>query len=1217
MIRYNMIPMLILLGCISINAQEQSSWIKIDGYEAHPSHILARFKAAQDSPHSLNKQQTSVLNQTGLQVIKGFIAHPGLVVLDNLPLKFKPRAGYNPVLSDPADLLKEKIIELEKSGLFYYVQPDYVYKTTLNAEDPSFVDGSMWGHSNTGQNGGIANADADVDLAWDYTTGSDEVVVAVIDTGVRYTHQDLAEQMWSNTAEIPANGIDDDNNGWVDDIHGINAIQDSGDPLDVDDHGTGVAGVIGAQANDVGIVGVAWDVQIMGLKFLTAFGGLDSDGIECIDYAVEMGADIINASWGGGPYSQALFDSISNAQNNGVLFVAASGNDGLNTDIFPHYPSNYDLDNVISVAAMDRFDRLANFSNYGNITTDIAAPGVEIYTTGSGDPSDSGGSVLPPDEDYDFFDGTSFAAPYVTGVAALIKSLFPDSLAKEIKDRILSSAVPSPAFASKVGTNGRLNAFDALNIEPDGVLEVTVNPSSQSVLLLGTTQTIVVRVTDLVGVPDATVTGALSSGQSVVFTNDGVSPDIKAGDALYTAEVTLPPSAGDIELILSIEAPLKQGGDVSVSYTLVPPPPNDDFNKAIKIAPTGGEFITNNQFATNEEGEPYHGGFLKSNHSLWWSWSPDSNGPAIIDTAGSSFDTVISVYSGNSLDKLQLVATVDNTNGRKDGYLLLDVKDGQSLRVAISAHDEGKGGSLRLRVRPNGTPDELNPVVRITSPQDGLITTENQMIIGGFAFDPIPNASGVQQVVLRVNGEISGGTAKGVEDWETIAFLKPGDNRIQVQAVDFAGNRSEINSVVVTHIIGDPANDHLHNALILEGDSGQISADTSAATRQFGEPFHAGNAGGGSVWYRIDPTVDGELDIATRKARFDTLLGIYTGNKISELTTVASNDDSSSGTGASRIVQALTSGTSYWIAVDGFGGEKGQFDLRYNFTPTGVSKLDVLTSKGGSVRGPSGYLKTGSEAVLTAVPEFGYEFKGWSGSVENAENPLIFIIDSFMEITAQFAVVTVSDSFEDGSMSLPFEFTGANWSVTDQESFVGDHSLRSGPIGDNEFSSVTLREQFTDGRGKFDIKVSTEEGWDLAVFTVDGKVYGEWSGSIDWQRFEFAITEGEHVLEWTYRKDFSNSEGSDAVFLDNIDLPTIASEEENNIQPVVVVDNPNGQLSIVIAGSPNTSYIIEASTDLTKWQTAFKATTDSDGRIIIRNTESSDRSQSFFRAVAE
>jgi subtilisin family serine protease len=1208
--------LIVCLGILTINAQDKSPWINVDGYDAHSTHILARFKAPAATPKALNAQQTAVLKNAGLAVVKGYSAHPGLVVLDNVEQPFAPRGGYQPINQDPVVKLKEKISLLKDSGLFHYVQPDYVYRRTLDATDPSYVDETMWGHKNTGQAGGVVNADSDIDLAWDLTTGSKDVLVAVIDTGVRYTHQDLAEQMWVNAGEIPDNGVDDDLNGWIDDIHGINALVDSGDPLDVDDHGTGVAGVIGAQTNDVGIVGVNWDVQIMGCKFLGAFGGLDSDGIECIDYAVEMGAHIINASWGGGPFSQALFDSIANAQNNGVLFVAAAGNDGLNTDIFPHFPSNYELDNIISVGAMDRFDRLANFSNYGNVTVDIVAPGVEIYTTGSGDIAGAGNTV-PPDEDYDFFDGTSFSAPYVAGVAALVKSLFPDSQAREIKKRILSSAVPAPAYSSKVGTNGRLNAFEALNVQPDGVLEVTVIPPSQSVLLLGTTQTFVVRVTDLVGVRDATVTGTLSDGQTIVFANDGVAPDVKADDALYTADVALPGNPGVLELVVKAEAPSKQGVEVVLTYTLVTPPPNDDFEDSIKVAPTGAQFVTNNQFASMEENEPQHGGFLKANHSLWWSWSPEITGPAIIDTAGSSFDTIIAVYTGNTLETLQLVASVDNTDGRKDGYLFLDVEEGQSLRIAIAAHDEGEGGSLRLRIRPNGTPDELLPVVRITAPSDGLITTDKQIVISGFAFDPLPNASGIQQVVLRVNGEISGGTAKGIDDWETIAFLKPGDNRIQAQAVDFAGNRSEVSTVIVSYVIGDPANDHMHNATLLTGESGEIDGDNTEATRQFGEPFHAGNAGGGSVWYRIEPTVDGELEIATRRPRFDTLLALYTGEKIAELTKVASNDDSSSGTGSSRIVQALSAGTNYWIAVDGFGGERGQFDLRYAFTPTGVSQLNLLTTSGGSVDGPSGAVTTGSEITLTAVPDFGFGFIGWEGSVESTENPLTITIDSNMEITAKFAVASVSDSFESGGSILPLEFAGTPWSVTDEESFIGDYSLRSGQIGDGEFSSVSLREAFSGGRGKFDLKVSTEEGWDLLTFFVDGKVFGEWSGSIDWQRFEFVLSEGEHVLEWVYRKDFSNSDGMDAVFIDNLDLPIESAQDVENVDPVVIANNANGQLNIEIQGAPNTTYVIEASGNLLEWQPAFKGTTDAQGRIIIRNTSSSSRAQSFFRAVVE
>lgn len=292
--------------------------------------------------------------------------------------------------------------------------------------------------------------------AWNITTGSEDVVVGVIDTGIDYTHTDLAANMWVNEKEIPDNGIDDDGNGVVDDVFGYNAIDDSGDPMDDNRHGSHCAGIIGAVGdNDEGVTGVNWKVKLMALKFLSGSGGGQlNDALECINYALEMKARGVNLrvlsnSWGGGGYSKALEEAIKDANEAGILFVAAAGNDNANNDRDPHYPSNYDVPNVISVAALDRNDKLASFSNFGEKTVHIAAPGVDVYST-----------VL--DGEYEHLSGTSMATPYVSGVAALVLAKEPKLKVTKLKEQILGSAVPVEALKGKTATGGRLNAERAL-----------------------------------------------------------------------------------------------------------------------------------------------------------------------------------------------------------------------------------------------------------------------------------------------------------------------------------------------------------------------------------------------------------------------------------------------------------------------------------------------------------------------------------------------------------------------------------------------------------------------------------------------------------------------------------------------------------------------------------------------------------------------------------
>ncbi len=276
-----------------------------------------------------------------------------------------------------------------------YVEPNFIVRICDVPDDPRFDE--LWGLHNTGQTGGTSDADIDAPEAWDIHTGNGNVVVGVIDTGVDYTHEDLVDNMWINQVEATgAPGVDDDGNGYIDDIYGINAITGSGDPMDDHSHGTHCSGSIGAVGNNaVGVVGVNWDVKIMGLKFLSSTGsGATSDAVECIEYVLDMHTRGVNIrltsnSWGGGGYSQAVYDAISALRDEGILFIAAAGNEGVDNDASPHYPSSYDLYNIIAVAATDHNDELASLiswgSNYGATSVDVAAPGVDILSTVPGD----------------------------------------------------------------------------------------------------------------------------------------------------------------------------------------------------------------------------------------------------------------------------------------------------------------------------------------------------------------------------------------------------------------------------------------------------------------------------------------------------------------------------------------------------------------------------------------------------------------------------------------------------------------------------------------------------------------------------------------------------------------------------------------------------------------------------------------------------------------
>ncbi|MEZ0343289.1 MAG: S8 family serine peptidase [Caldimicrobium sp.] len=270
--------------------------------------------------------------------------------------------------------VEEVINILKKHRDIEYVEPNY--KIKIN-KLPNEYNISYWWIDRIG-----------LPQAWDLTTGSEEIVVAVVDTGVDYTHEDLAGNMWQNLWEIPGNGIDDDGNGYVDDVYGINAILDNGDPMDDDGHGTHVAGIIGAVGNNgLGVVGVNWKVKILACKFLGLGGsGYLSDELKCFNYILQMknkGVNIraVNMSFGSSNYSYSAYNSLKALSDKGIILVAAAGNDGTNNDINPFYPCNYNLENLICVAASDNLDNLAYFSNYGNSSVHLAAPGVFVKST--------------------------------------------------------------------------------------------------------------------------------------------------------------------------------------------------------------------------------------------------------------------------------------------------------------------------------------------------------------------------------------------------------------------------------------------------------------------------------------------------------------------------------------------------------------------------------------------------------------------------------------------------------------------------------------------------------------------------------------------------------------------------------------------------------------------------------------------------------------------
>lgn len=434
-----------------ISSERAGAWEKADSLKhltCVPGEVLVKFR-----PGTSDARIQSVLSPRGSITLGRFYAAQKR---EDIIHRVKIREGLE---------VMEAVSQYRLDPTVEHVQPNFIYRFYTSPDDTLFPE--QWGLHNTGQTvygiTGTQDADIDAPEAWTIATGSHDIVIAVIDTGVAYNHPDLLDNIWVNPGEVAGDELDNDGNGYIDDIYGWDFFDDDNDPLDdaVDGHGTHVAGIIGAVGNNgIGVSGVNWNVSIMAIKIGGAEGfGTTLTGVSAINYAVENGARVINASWGGYDFDQLLYDTIQAAGNAGALFVAATGTAGSDSDAIPSYPDGFDLQNIISVAATDQNDDLsttnvagATFSsNYGADSVDVSAPGVNVLSATTGD-------------NYIYMDGTSAASSFVTGLAGLLLSVNPDLTVAQLKELILDGVDPKPGLAGRLVTGGRINAFNSLNL---------------------------------------------------------------------------------------------------------------------------------------------------------------------------------------------------------------------------------------------------------------------------------------------------------------------------------------------------------------------------------------------------------------------------------------------------------------------------------------------------------------------------------------------------------------------------------------------------------------------------------------------------------------------------------------------------------------------------------------------------------------------------------
>jgi outer membrane protein assembly factor BamB len=608
---------------------------------------------------------------------------------------------------DAIDHADAAIARLRATGRYEFVERDVLrHADTTTPNDPRF--GEQWALANTGSNPGASNgipgADIRATLAWDTRTDASSVIVAVIDSGVRLTHPDLQANLWVNPREIAGNGRDDDANGYLDDVNGINAIvtqgtASSGNPTDDNGHGTHVAGIIGAVGNNgTGISGVAWRVKIMALKGLAAGGtGATSDLVECINYAIANGAQIINASYGaaatttGQGFSASELTAIRAARDAGIIFVAAAGNDATDLELSLHYPASHRVDNVIAVGNLTNRDDLSgSSSNFGSGSVELFAPGTSILSLGY--TADTGTSA------YVVKSGTSMSAPQVVGALALLKAQFPTDTYRQLINRLLRTVDPLATLHGKCQTGGRLNLARAITSAPDdnrpfndtfanrarlvggnflvrsSNVGATAEPGEPAILNFAPAASLWWEWT-----PATTAPVRLSTTGSGYDTLVAVYRGTSLGDlslvagndddgGVTTSRLEFTAQAG---VTYQIKVDGKNGGTGATFMDIGVVPANDAFAAAQVITGRSVRIDAANANCTRESGEPR---ILNSagGKSLWYRWTAPAAARFQIAVTSDGFDPLLAVYTGTTLANLTLVGANDNlaTTGTDTGSLV-------------------------------------------------------------------------------------------------------------------------------------------------------------------------------------------------------------------------------------------------------------------------------------------------------------------------------------------------------------------------------------------------------------------------------------------------------------------------------------------------------------------------------------------------------------------
>ncbi|MCC5790855.1 MAG: S8 family serine peptidase [Opitutales bacterium] len=943
--------------------------------EAAADHILVRLNPGTDAD-TINGQLLAHGAQLGLAVNRRGLHRVDILDPHN-------HADAIPALTRALNELRDSI---------RYAEPDYIVHPTVEPNDPSFLDGTLWALNNTGQDGGVAGADISATTAWNTRTDASSIIVGVVDSGIRTTHEDITANLWVNPTET-ADGTDTNGNGFVDDIHGIDAITHSGNLIDDNGHGTHVAGTIGAVGNnDLGITGVAWDVQLMGLRFLAKTGGGTlSDAIICIEYAIDNEVDILNNSWGGPAFSQALLDTIMETRDAGIIFVAAAGNSNTDVDFNPVYPAAYGVENIVTVASTTRTDERSSFSSYGQGTVDLAAPGSAIYSLG-----------IESDTDYRSLNGTSMASPHVAGALALLKAEFPGDTYGQLINRLYRGVDTLPDLAEGiVGTGGRLNLANSITSTDNTPFN---NSFSESRTVHGDVAFLRTHNLGATYVPGEPALGAESEPNNVWFSFTPVANG-QTSVSVVDERVVFSPLQGNLDLTYEVipavigvftgdsVAELSSVGieEQSVSFTaeagvtyhiavagiggeeglfmldIIGPPRNSDLANAIELDLQRSVLGTNRN-ALAEPDEPAHAGETAT-ASIWYRWTAGFTGRVGFSTRGSTFNTVAAVYTGPASDAemtdLSPVASNINAVGATFSRVDFQAIAGETYYIAVDGYNGAEGNVSAIIAIPPANDDFNNPIIlsgtdvtrqvntffasreegepkhwpnqgngetvwyNWTAPENGRTTLSTS---GTFSSSIVAVYTGnaVDNLTL-----ISSDGAANRPTSLTFEAIQGTTYRIAVEAWDIPLTNVPLN----LQMVPVPENELFANATVLEGFRTTVTGNNQGAARESGEPDQNFN-GSSSVWYTWTAPASGEFGIygerLDKPRRWNVVLNVFTGDSVDDLTHVKEDFGNGVGFDAYLRFNAVV-GTTYHLQVTSlnaqnlFGGE-GPFrlDLRPN-----------------------------------------------------------------------------------------------------------------------------------------------------------------------------------------------------------------------------------------------------------------------------------------------